>query len=58
MSSRELLTMLDQFVQAAIEIIFVCQTEILVQQIGHGAVGKPVTVQTPFTSGINEAVDG
>ena len=50
-------TMFQHFVQAAIQIILLRQAKILLQQIGHRAVLKPLPMQPPFTARINQPIN-
>lgn len=53
---KERFPMGQQFVQATIEIVFLRQTEILLQQIGHGAVAIPVPMQPPLAARIDQPI--
>ena len=53
---EKILPMLKQFVQTPIQVVFLRQAEVLFQQIGHGAVLKPLSMQSPFAAGINQPI--
>jgi hypothetical protein len=53
---KELFPVGQQFVQTPIQIIFLRQAKIFFQQIGHGAVLKPLSMQAPFAARINQPI--
>ncbi len=55
---KKLVPVLEQLVQTPIQIVFLGQTEIFFQQIGHRTVLKPLSMQAPFAARINQPISG
>jgi hypothetical protein len=47
----------DQLVQAAVQGVRLRHAQVFVQQVTDGGVGIPLSMQTPFTARIDQAID-
>src|SRR5271166_168301 len=54
--TEELLLVLEHLIQTTIQCVLFYQRKIFIQQISHRALLKPLPVQPPFASRINESI--
>ena len=54
--SEDRFAMGQEPIQAPVKVVLGCEREVLAEEVGHGALGEPLTVQAELAAGIDEAV--